>query len=282
MGCRSRSASKDRGPWLRIEGKKESEPEGLVAWRGLSLAVRALPEEQRGELLDAIREWLATAEMRHDPLRIELEDEPPAPLERVRSWFLPVWNAATALEARRWALPGGNFQVSVVRDGAPSGGLRTFRAWDPPTEQDSLIVGARFVAWPVTHGRLMDASTLDGLARLKASVGVHLCDPASRIGLLVDRSMLDRSSRCPELDAIRRLADRARRLASRFGPSESDELARGLLEHVPESEPTTAVRDWLDLGTSEVFVIPRLGALASRAAFDDELRSLRAEASLPR
>lgn len=262
-----------------MEPATDPEPEGRVAWRGLSLAVRALPEMRRGELVAAVAEWLADAEARHDPLTIDLDEEPPAPLEGVRAWFLPVWNAATALEARRWAVAGANMQVSVVRDASgSSGGARTFRAWDTPTERDSLMVGARFAAWPVTHARVVDAGRPEVLARFEAAAKIRLCDPASRVGLLVDRSMLDRSDPCPELGEIRALAHRARRLASRFARSESDVLARGLLEHAPQSEPATTVKDWLDLGANEALVLPRLGALASSASFDEELRNLRAAA----
>jgi len=42
------------------------------------------------------------------------------------------------------------------------------------------------------------------------------------------------------------------------------------------------VKSWLDLDASEVLVVPRLGALARRGAFHDELRSLAGEASLSR
>jgi hypothetical protein len=279
--CHFRRATKERGPWLRLEPTTpDVEPEG-AAWRGLSLAVRALPEKQRVELAEAISEWVADMEAQHHPLVIDLIEEPSPPLERVRAWFLPVWNAATALDARRWELPGKKFQVSIARDGDPSkGAARVFRAWESAPERDVLLDGARFAAWPITSARLVDAGTLVGSARLAAALRARLCDPASCIGVFVDRSSLDRLDRCAEVDAIRALAERARRLAARSGADLEPEV-KTLLGHVPTSEPATTVKDWLDLGKSEVLVVPRLGALARRAAFDDELRSLRVDAGLP-
>jgi len=68
---------------------------------------------------------------------------------------------------------------------------------------------------------------------------------------------------------------------ARFNPSDLDPELSGLLEHLPQGEPLTTLKDWLDLGPSEVLVVPHLGALARRAAFDDDLRRLRVGAGVP-
>jgi hypothetical protein len=272
--CHSRRATKEGGPWLRLEPTTtDVEPDG-AAWRGLSLAVRALPEKQRAEIVDAISEWVDDVEMRRHPLVVDFTEELSPPLERVRAWFLPVWNAATALDARRWDLPGKKFQVSIAREGDSSkGAARVFRAWEGANERDVLLDGARFAAWPITSARLVDTEAIGGSARFAGLLRARLCDPASCVGVFVDRSSLDRLDRCIEVDAIRVLAERARRLAARSAADLEPEV-KALLDQVPTSEPATTLKDWLDLGQSEVLIVPRLGALARRAAFDDELRSL--------
>jgi len=170
------------------------------------------------ELADAISQWVDDVEAQHHPLAVDLGEEPSPPLDGVRAWFLPVWNAATALDSRRWELPGKKLQVSIARKGDPSKGAdRVFRAWEGATERDVLIDGARFAAWPITNARLVDAGTLGGSARFAAVLRARLCDPGSCIGVFVDRSSLDRLDRCPEVDAIRALAERAHRLAARSG-----------------------------------------------------------------
>src|SRR5439155_13224836 len=131
----------------------------------------------------------------------------------------------------------------------------------------------------MTIARLVEVATHEGLARFASASRARICDAVSCLGLFVHRSMLDRSDLCPELDAIRALGERARRLASSW-PSELDPGVRGLLERVPAREPATIVKTWLDLEASEVLFIPRPGALARRAAFDDELRRLSTHASL--
>ena len=150
--CGRRSSSQ-LGPWLRVEAAADLEPEGAIAWRGLALALRALPEARRTELVEEVSQWVDGAEARSNPFVVDLSDESTPPLEHVRSWFLPIWNAATALDARRWRLPREDFDVTIVRDEAAGSGPRVFRAWQG--EGDRRIESARFAAWAVTHARLV-------------------------------------------------------------------------------------------------------------------------------
>ena len=76
------------------------------------------------------------------------------------------------------------------------------------------------------------------------------------------------------------MAERSRRLAARAAPGALDPELKSLLENVPPGEPVSTVKEWLDLGPNDVLVVPRLGALARLAAFDAELKGLRAEARL--
>jgi hypothetical protein len=213
-------------------------------------------------------------EARHHPLVVDLTDEASPPLERVRGWFLPIWNAASALEAGRWRLPGRELEVATVVEGASSGGVRAFRAWDDASDRDSLIDAARFAAWPITHARLVDARTPGQLASVTSALRKRLCDSDSCVALFVDRASLDRAEPSGAFEAVRKLAERAVRLARAAAP-EIDPDLRSLLEHLPPAEPPTTLKSWLDLGVSELLVVPRLGSLARRSEFEAELRTLR-------
>jgi hypothetical protein len=275
--CARRSSSQ-LGPWLRVEAAADLEPEGAIAWRGLALALRALPEARRTELVEDVSQWVADAEARSNPFVVDLSDESTPPLERVRSWFLPIWNAATALDARRWRLPRENLDVAIVRDELAGSGPRVFRAWQG--EGDSQIERARFAAWAVARARLVDCGSTEGRDRLAARLGDRLGDPDSCIGLFVDSRHLDRADRCRPFDSILEMAERSRRLAARAQPGSLDPELKSLLAHVPPGEPISTVKDWLDLGANEVLVVPRLGALARVAAYEGELKGLRAAAGL--
>jgi hypothetical protein len=274
-GCRSRRASRERGPLLRVGPLTPGEPDGVAAWRGLALAMRALPEERRAELGQEASQWLDDMEARHHPLVVDLTEGSSPPLERIRGWFLPIWNAACALDVRRWRLPSRELEVAI----ASTRNVRAFRAWEDGADRDSLIVAARFAAWPVTSARLVDARTPEQMARFESALRKRLCDPDSCLALFVDRTSLDRTEPCADFDAVRKLAERARRFA-RAAPSEIDPELRSLLEHLPPVEPPTTLTSWLDLRACEVLVVPRLGALARRAEFDAELRTLRFGAGL--
>jgi hypothetical protein len=279
VNCGRRS-SNQLGPWLRVESAADLEPEGAIAWRGLALALRALPEARRTELVDEVSQWVAAAEARSNPFVVDLSDESTPPLEGVRSWFLPIWNAATALDARRWRLPREDFDVAIVRDDVAGSGPRVFRAWQGAAEGDRQVERARFAAWAVTHARLVDCGSTEGRDRLAARLGDRLSDPESCVGLFVDSRHLDRVERCRPFDAILEMAERSRRLAARAEPGSLDPELRSLLAHVPPGEPISTVKDWLDLGTNEVLVVPRLGALARVGAYEGELKGLRAAAGL--
>jgi len=137
-----------------------------------------------------------------------------------------------------------------------------------------------FAAWAVTSARVVDAATPAGRTRFATLLGERLCDPTSCLGLFVECGHLDRIDRCRAFDTILAVAERSRRLVARSAPSDLDPELRALLEHLPPGEPLSTLKDWLDLGANEVLVVPRLGALARRAAFDDELKSLRVAAGL--
>jgi hypothetical protein len=49
---------------------------------------------------------------------------------------------------------------------------------------------------------------------------------------------------------------------------------------VPEREPESGLQRWLDLTSSEILVVPRLGALARRAHFLDEIREAASHAGV--
>jgi len=64
-----------------------------------------------------------------------------------------LWNAATALDARRWELPGKKFQVSIARDGDPSkGAARVFRACGPSNPRPTSLPSGLSAQPPDSHG----------------------------------------------------------------------------------------------------------------------------------
>ena len=69
------------------------------------------------------------------------------------------------------------------------------------------------------------------------------------------------------------MAERVRKLAVRAKRTIDDPLLAALLAGVPDAEPTLPSDGWLDLGPTEMLVVPRLGAVARHAQFAREVRA---------
>jgi hypothetical protein len=282
--CRIRRSGHDvfRGPELHLE---ETPPEGEetpLAWRGLALAIRALPPPRRIELVGEVDSWLSIAEARAHPFVEDLE-EGASPLEGVRAWLLPVWNSACALLRNRFPVPGRNAWVTPSRPGAMARSGKMWAAWTDNAEQARDAEGelARFAAWAISHALLVDCGSLETTADAARRVQARLCEPESSIGVfaLHPQWTVERST---PFDEIRALAERGRRLAARTrlsgqsaAPHGTDprggDLLTALLADVPTAEPAADLERWIELRPTEMLVVPRLGAIAKPAALVREL-----------
>ena len=279
-GCRRAPVDARRTPWLCIDrGVGESEV-AARAWRGLALAMRALPEVRSAELVRDVSSWLSRMEAKAHPLMDDLEDASPL-LEGVRAWFLPVWNSACALVDDRFRVPGRDWSVVPARLGASGPMAAGWPAWPDATERerDPDRELARFAAWPISQALLVDCVAQRGIVQGARAMQARLLERSSLIGVFVlpAKKPVEPS---PEFDEIRALSERARKFATRTQRTIDDPAVAALLAEAPPAELPFALEGWLDLAATEMLVVPRLGALARTAQFAEEVHAALSQSSV--
>jgi hypothetical protein len=247
------------GPALESAGSKgvrALEPSGAVPddRAAVWLTVAALPGPARASLLDDIGAQVVAAEARKNLLLMNfLEEGPPAAVLASRPWLGPALNAARALTCRRWRVPGaGGWVLALAAGASPAPGA--FAAWTPRAAGGEA---ARLAAWPASFGVLVTfASRADASGGAEA-LGERLASADSAVG-----AVLAGAPAAP-VRAPFSLSARARR-------SRHELVA--LAAHLVDGPPAGPACFWLGPSEAEVYVVPRLGALARHASFVDEVR----------
>jgi len=241
----------------------------VAAW--LSFATMAPSARER--LLVALEALADSLEARSHPLGFDLSDESPEELaKREAPWLLPIWTAARTI-ARRCFLAGDrSLAVLVHAAGAP---LPTALAsFDPFAEAgtDADLRLARFLSWPISAAVRVrtEANTLSELRERAQS-------PKSTLALCIDAAVQSVDLATIEADTALRMHTLRTRL-SRFARKKCQdcESLADVIDALSAGLPSAPALDWLELGSDEAFVVPRLSAVSRRDVFLRELAELSA------
>lgn len=227
-----------------------------AAW----LAGCCISPPYRRRCIDALESLVGRLQARFDPLELGLADTDTdsGELKGLLAGILPVYSAALALTAGCWTPQSRGMTVRAVRasDCPPPG--RCVAAWQPEPG-DAQASQARFLAWPVTHALLFRLESAGDAERALESLRERI-GQSSTIALALDAASQQRQGPS-DLPRLQELSRRVVRLQS--GAREKpDPLLEGLA-----SEDATPLLAWLSLGPGDLMVVPRLGALATRARF---------------
>lgn len=241
----------------------------VAAW--LSFATMAPSSHER--LLSALEALADSLEARSHPLGLDLSDESPEELaQREAPWLLPIWTAARTI-ARRCFLAGDR-SLAVVVNPAGSPLPSTLASFDPFGKADTHadLRLARFLSWPISAA-VRVKTPADTLAALRA----RSASPKSALALCIDAKVQSVDVTAIERDAALRLHALSTRL-SRFArrKCENCESLADVIDALSAGLPVAPALDWLELGSDEAFVVPRLSAVSRRDAFLRELAELSA------
>lgn len=256
LGCRG--TAREHGPVLVLSSSAPAPDEALDA-ATVKLALGSLAPNALDELVDLLDEGLTALETKANPLLIDVldgdhRDRWAASVAR----FLPMLNAAREFVRGAWSSSDG-LSVRVERRGDVRGG-RTIPAWPAAGAGERTDQRARFLAWPVSYARLLQAPDPLTCERLAGLLREQASRPEAMTGLVLDQASLAGTRRFDELARVVR--DRRRLLARAKG----DPAVAGLATLVDPGEPRR-VAGWLDLSPRELLVVPRLSALARDREF---------------
>jgi hypothetical protein len=193
---------------------------------------------------------------------------------REAPWLLPVWTAARALVRRCFG--SGDHALDVLVPSAASPlpqGVRTFAPFSEEVHDPKLKL-ARFLAWPICSARRVVAPDGWNEDSVWSALRESCQSRPSRFALVIDRAT--QTVRPRELFAEEQLT-RLRALRSRLlelkHPHCNVECSifSELMGALREGLPTPPALPWLDLGTREALVVPRLSAVSSPDVFASEL-----------
>lgn len=259
-------------------GSGPTQRSSLALW----LLLTSVPGALQGEVLALAELALDALESRAHPLGIDLATaELEREAERLRPSLLPSYNCAAHLAGWPWPVPGS---TEVV---APYAGERirgdSCLAWATGACGESGVERVtRFAAWSLSQGLLLDCRDAGAVARLRHELARRIPVVASPPALLVDSRVQAMEPRLVPYERLMHLAVRARGLASRAsrGLGVYQGLEAQLLRGLSEELPAAPALPWLGLRDSELFVVPKLGALARREAFLTELQGAAGRASV--
>ena len=264
LGCGRREPVDS--PWLTTVAP--GEPEDAVATRAAAfwVFVDSLSPAARQRFIKAFDDALAAAEASFDPLGLELGedlDQAARPLEA----FLPQFNAAFAISAPSWALPGEKLWVRATS--AEPGGGKARRAWGE--ESDGWARRLRFAAWPASDAVRLRASSSAEHDRLLARLREQTTSEHSPLAVIVTSQNQNTFAKVAQRDELLALGVRARRLAKAARkPHRLLELA---LAPIDAAEPAR-VAPWLKLKPLESLIVPRLATPQRQTALTRELETL--------
>lgn len=227
-----------------------------------TLFVQSLGSAGQRALTEALDGLRVRLEARSHPLILDLETMPVADQASAGArTFRPIWSAAATLAPGVWRRRGGWLVLRAACEGAD-------RCWPVDQVPDAAL---RLAAWPVTHAAVLRGPPA-ALAIVAARLRLAATRAGSAVALVLDDATLSGAVEGPSaalVGAARRLVDRAARL----------ELSGlGWLDEAMGP----AVGAGLDAltGPGELLVVPRLSAVARRAAFRAEVVEAMGEGSV--
>jgi hypothetical protein len=247
---------------VRIDAKT-ARPPGRAG--GVLLALNAMSDGDRSRMADVLDEVADNLERRHNPLVEDLDDQADDAQSAVRDLArarLPMITAALALAPGRWTSADGGMVVRATTSCAPDARCIPL-AGDEASAHDPVATRARFLAWPLAYGIVVRPPPEKAGAVVDA---LRTSVEGSRIALVLGRDDVQ-SLRFSA--ALPRLADGAARI-DRWGPDEMP--LRDLFRKLSSGDPIGDELRWLVLPRGGLLVVPRLGALATIAAFVQEVQ----------
>jgi hypothetical protein len=216
-----------------------------------ALVLTNLPDGKRRALLSDLEEAVASGEARTHPLLEDfLELDADAVAKEHQPALLPLVTAARALLKGSWPLPEGG-AIGVVPHDEQSVEVT---AWGKvKTELEPV----RRFAWPVVNALRLRLSTSSERAAAFHELRQHSTDRNASTGVCVDLESLQK--RIPDAADFQKLARRANIPMLEF------------LRNVDLERPEFG---WLELDVLTLWVVPKLGKLASRERFVDEVQAV--------
>jgi hypothetical protein len=241
-------------------GRSDAHPGG-----GLTLALNSMSDAERSRMAEVLGEAADRLERDHNPLVEELDDgDARSDFGRLAHERLPTITAAYALAPGRWQSADARLLVRATTACDPGARCLPLGVGGPAPSGDRVAARARFLAWPLAYAVVLRPPSDRAQAAVEA-----LRKPAdgSRIALVLGRDDLHalRFS-----DALPYLADSAARIA-RWAPE--DAPMKELFRRLSARDVARDDAPWLDLPAGALLVVPRLGALATIAAFVQEVRT---------
>lgn len=248
---------------LEIATGQSRSPPPRPSASGAALVLNSMSEEDRERLADSLAGLAAAVDKKKNPLFVSLDDsDERAAVESLLARTTPAFSAAVTLCAGRWQSREGDVQVRPVSRCAP--GTRCVALAAAPGSDESER-RARFLAWPLGYAIVLGTAS-PGRA---ADVAQALRAPGStQIALVLTGTELHRLRKSPALD---RLLAHARHIVRTVPPKPSP-----LLNVVAKVANAASAQDeltWFDLPDDSILVVPRLGALATSAAFVSDVRA---------
>lgn len=232
--------------------------------RGLTLALNSMSDAERARMAEVLGEVADRLERDHNPLVEDLDDgDARSDFGRLSHQRLPTITAACALAPGRWESADERLLVRATTACDPSARCLPLGVGAEPSD-DRLAARARFLAWPLAYAVVLRPPADRAQAAVDA---LRKPTEGSRIALVLGEGDLHALRFSGSLPG---LADSAARIA-RWEPDGAPmkELFRRL-------SARDAARDdvpWLDLPAGALLVVPRLGTLATVAAFVQEVRT---------
>lgn len=239
--------------------------------RGGALALNSLADSERAQLGQLLNDLADEAERRRNPFVEDLDgkDRHRELYTRLRAWG-PSFSAAAALATGAWASEDDQITVratdTCVQRPPSTVCLPLVRA---PGEVDSTERRARLFAWPIARALVLRVLDPGQARALATSLRTNLDREHTSIALALESTELHGLRLSPELVAVARATDRLEELLADAGPLSAEESE--LLTRLAGSTTVSDALPWLQLPEGEVLVAPRLGALATRELFVDEV-----------
>jgi hypothetical protein len=263
-GCHPGHKAAHKGPFLSILSREStSVTRAGVSPESMALALGGLPPEEMTRLRRRLEES-ADAAVRHAaPALFDLgldEGEagpPPDPLRQALP-DVPALTAAENLLGAPWNAPGLSVELGPACEAAASRCMPLFaRVMD---RGDDVMRRGRALAWTLTNATLLRVSAGAREARLR-SLRRSQARPSSTIALVfgATRGALDET----DLELLR---DEARRALAHAAPGAPGKRWLEALSVAPARWQLP-----ITLGTDEVLVVPRLGAMARLHDFHAEV-----------
>jgi hypothetical protein len=226
------------------------------------LVLNAMPEVRRQQLADSLAKLAAVVDKKKNPLFVSLDDsEERSAVEDLIKQTAPAFTAASTLSAGTWQSPEGDVRVRPVRHCVAR--RRCVPLLGTPG-RDDLERRARFLAWPLGYAILLSVdprADVDKIAEALRAPG------SSQIALALTSAELHALRTSPALSPLFKHAGHLVRSMPAKRPPFFDALAS-----LAGAATAKDGLPWLKLPAEVILVVPRLGSLATSAAFVDDVR----------